>query len=167
MSTQSISPLYGLLLVRLADGAGDAHPGLVLHSPHLTWPFDPQARQLDDLVEVAGLAAAEGLRPVKDLFPPDLPAAARPWTFHLPAASRPARLSGPGGVLAIGQTPYVTREWWSLAVTDGGRCRMLVAACVCLQGAAVPATQAMREAAADGRVFGATINVEFFPASTD
>lgn len=162
---QPLSPAYGLSLIRLgsdADGMA-AWPGLLLHSRTLTWPFDPQARPLDDVAAVQGHAAAAGLHRVDDPFVVQLPAAAG-WTFHLPGLN-PARLSTPFGVVELTRNPHISESWWSLAVAHGARCRLLVAACVAMP--ADPARQSfaahiLTEGAVDGRVAGATIAVEFF-----
>jgi len=162
--TQHLSPEYGLSLMRLADGT-QTWPGLLLHSPTLTWPFDPHARVLDDLADVQGAAHLAGLHRVSDPFGADLPEAGEPWTFQLPTA-RDGQLSGaqlyvPGLAINIDRTPRITDDWWSAAVSNGGRCRMFVAACVVFPDNPADAADVLTDAATHGRVYGATIRVKF------
>lgn len=164
MDPQHLSPEYGLALIRLSgDDDMNAWPGLLLHSRSLTWPFDPHARPLDDLPEVQALAHAAGLHPVTDPFGPHLETSDA-WTFHLPGA-QPARLTSDTLTIEIARPPNIGAHWWSLAVAHGGRCRLLVAPCVALPedtSRAGYTAQILIEGAADGRVFGATIGVQFF-----
>lgn len=154
---------YGLSLIRLGSETGLAWPGLLLHSRTLTWAFDPHTRPLDDVTQVQGHAVAAGLHLIGDPFTDQLPAA-NGWTFHLPGI-KPARLSTPAGVVTIARAPHISESWWSLAVSHGARCRLLVAACVAMPEDPERQTlsaNVLIEAAADGRVSGATIGVEFF-----
>lgn len=162
-----LSPEYGLSLIRLAhtpDADADevmSWPGLLLHSPNLTWAFDPAARQLEDLDDVRGLAAAAGLHQVTDPFGGDLPAATQPWTFRLPTMLHPAQLAAPGMAVDISRAPAITPAWWNMAVTHGGQCRLLVAACVQFPPHPGQAAHTLIEAAAGQLVYGATIKVQF------
>lgn len=159
---------YALSLIRLVKASTElAAPGLLLYSRSLTWPFGPQQRPLTDAADLRPLADAAGLHPVDDPFAGTLPDAAEPWMFHLPTPARPAMIDTPGIQIRLARTPDVTREWWSLAVAAGGRCRMLIAACVAFPseatdtGTATDAGTAILEAATNHRVYGATISVEF------
>jgi hypothetical protein len=163
--TRTVSGQYGLALIRLACWS-TAWPGLLLHSRHLTWVFDPFERPLDDVTDLAALAAVAGLYPVVDPFADELPPATKPWEFCLPTPARRAHLDGPAGIVEVTRNPFVSRSWWSLAVASGGVCRMLVAACVALDPGGEPdepVTDPIADAAAGGRVFGATITVRLYP----
>lgn len=158
----SLSPDYGLSPIRLAAAAGQGTwPGILLHSTHLTWAFDAANRRLDDVAELPALAARKGLHRVDNPFTLDLPLATEPWTFTLPTPRKNAELAGPGLVVTIKRAPKFTQHWWNLAVTQGGRCRMLVAARVAFNADPADSADIMIEAAADGRMYGATIGVEF------
>jgi hypothetical protein len=163
--TRTLSGQYALALIRLA-GRTATWPGLLLHSRHLTWVFDPIERPLDDVTDLAALAALAGLHPIADPFAAALPPATKAWEFCLPTPDRRAHLAGPAGIVEVTRDPLVTPSWWSLAVASGGSCRMLVAACVVLGPGTVPGdpiTDPICDAAAGGRVFGATITVRLYP----
>ncbi len=159
---QQLSPVYGLSLIRLA-GADElmAWPGLLLHSHSLTWAFDPHSRPLSALEDIHALAVRAGLHRVEDPFAADLAAPSEPWTFRLPTPRRPAHLECPGMVVEIGRTPNVTDDWWRQAVIHGGRCRLLVAACVAFPADPAGVADVLIEAATGRRVYGAEIGVEF------
>jgi hypothetical protein len=160
----ALSPHYGLALIVLHGPGGD-WPGLLLHSRQLTWPFDEPQRPLADVAELAAAADRCGLHRVDDLFTDYLPEARSVWAFHLPARNRKAILAGPDGEIEISREPRISDQWWAAAVENGGVCRMLVAACVALDPAA-PSLDQVTAAVDDGRVFGASIPVRFFPEAT-
>jgi hypothetical protein len=180
-----LSPDFGLSLIRLTTTVDEltelTWPGLLLHSKTLTWAFDQHGRALDSPAEVGVLARADGLHQVSTPFDStDLPAPTQPWMFHLPTLRTQARLTrypapvpglrpsdpDPDLVVEVARTPKVTDDWWGLVVTRGAHARLLVAACVQFPddpAATDPADAAgiLTEAARDGRVYGATIGVQF------
>lgn len=161
MPTTHLSPAYGLSPIRL-DGPQGVMPGLVLHSTSLTWPFDPDPRPLSRPGEMTIRAHKIGLWAIPNPFlSPGVRHASKPWTFHLPTPSRPAALDGPEGTVTIDRAPNITPAWWSMAVTAGAKCRLLIAACVRFPDDPAAAADTLNAAALDGRVVGATIAVEF------
>lgn len=163
MHTQMLSTQYALALVQL-HGPNGAVAGLLLHSRSLVWAFDGEDWPLDSVAALAGPAAAAGLHQVGDPFADDLPPATAPWKFCLPGYANLACLRGPLGDITITREPFVSAAWWSTAVMAGGACRMLVAACVAIEPGDTTCTSLV-EAAADGRVFGATIGVQLYPGA--
>jgi hypothetical protein len=160
-SMSALSPHYGLALIVL-HGPGGNWPGLLLHSRQFMWPFDEQQQTLTDVAELAAAADRHGLYRVDDLFADHLPEARSMWAFHLPARDRKAVLAGPDGEIQIDREPNISDRWWASAVENGGACRLLVAACIALDPAA-PSLDQVTAAVTDGRVYGATIPVRFFP----
>jgi hypothetical protein len=159
---QHLSPVYGVSPIRLQSMNG-LWAGLLLHSRSLTWVFDPDAQQLADTTVLPVLAAAAGLHLVADPMHGDVPES-QDWTFRLPTPARSARLHR-GDSFALGFTGKplkIIPEWWSMAVMQGARCRLLAAACVAFPEDDPAATgRIISEAAADGRVVGGTIAVIF------
>jgi len=163
--TAHLSPEYVLAPVRLDSDKGPL-PGIVLHSPTFTWPFDPDPYVLSGPAELVVRAHQVGLWSILDPFAP-VPDADQTWTFRLPNPVRAAALTGPSGVLVIERPPKINAAWWSMAVTQGARCTLLIVACVRFPDAAAGESRAAAAAATlnaalvDGRVVGASIAVEF------
>lgn len=160
MATTHLPPEYGLSLIRLT-GDADAWPGLLLHSRQLTWAFDPDRQSLLDVAAVRTLAGKAGLHQVGDPFGADLHDGTGTWSFRLPTLARAAQLTGPGLAVDITRTPHVTDDWWRMAVTHGSCCRLLVAACVAFPDDPADGAVVLNEAARAGRLYGATIRVDF------
>lgn len=160
MPTTYLSPAYGLSPIRLESPQG-ALPGLVLHSTSFTWPFDPEPRPLSHPGEMTIRAHQVGLWPVPNPFLTHIKQASKPWLFQLPSPSRPAVLVGPQIAATIDRAPSITPDWWSMAVTAGATCRLLIAACVRFPDDPEAAADTLNAVALDGRVVGATIAVEF------
>lgn len=158
-----LSPAYGLSLIRLAGPEPQPPwPGLLLHSRSLSWAFDELAQPLRDPGEAAQHAGTAGLYLVEDPFRPELQAADPPWIFRLPSRRRTAQLMRDDGLtVEFNRQPLITDDWWRMAVSHGGHCRLLVAVCVDFPDDPGAAGDVLNEAAADARVHGATINVEF------
>lgn len=152
---------YGISLTRFAGHGTDVWPGLLLHSAEQALPFDADRRPPVPAVDgVTGRAEALGLYRIDDPFAPDLPAAARPWSFRLPSKAAPAMLTGPDAAVAFSRAA-VSPQWWSLAVQRGGQCRMLIASAVTFPDDPEDSADALAVAAAASRVHGATIAVKF------
>lgn len=160
MPTAYLSPEYGLSPIRLASDKGPPMPGLVLHSHTFTWPFDPDPYVLSGPAELVVRAHRVGLFAVPNPFLPAKPAT-QSWLFQLPSPVRAASLTGPDVCATIDRPPNITGAWWSMAVTGGAKCVLLIAACVRFPDDPAAAADTLNAAAMDGRVVGASIAVEF------
>lgn len=152
---------YGMSLTQLhdPDQLVVAWPAVLLHGPNLTWPFDPDARPLDDVSDLHAAARNAGLHKVTNPFAGELPRAQRDWAFKL---SYPSALTSPDMVVALGERrPNVSENWWCTAVERGGLCRLLIAPCTLFSPEPSVAAQILEAVAADGRLFGATIPIDF------
>lgn len=157
-----LPPVYGLSLIRLASGDGTPPwPGLLLHSRSLTWPLDSLSRPLDLLDDVNILARRAGLSQITEPFTADVPPADPQWTFRLPTLRRNAQLANPSLTVTMSRQPNITDDWWRMAISHGGKCRLLIAVCVVFPDDPAVAAGILGKAAYDGRVYGATIGVEF------
>lgn len=154
-----LPPDHGLSLIQLFDAARKPWPGLLLHSRTMTWAFRPEL-VLQHPTDVCPLAVRAGLHPVADPFSDELPDG-RLWSFRLPTQRRPAALAGPSMLITIDRAPVITDDWWGMAVSHGGRCRLLVAVCVAFPDDPAARAGVLTEAATDGRIHGATIGVDF------
>lgn len=161
-TTFDLSPVYGVSTMRMHSSESDPWPGLLFYSASLTWAFDPYSVPIDDISHLDGRANRVGLHRVEDPFCGPFTDAPDPWQFRLPTAARHAQVTTPEFDIEIARELTITEEWWSMAVTHGGRCLLLTAACVLLpRDAPEVAASALNLAAAEGRVHGATIGVKF------
>jgi hypothetical protein len=169
VQTHQLSPAYGLSLIRLAGGDMlHGWAGLLLHSSNRAWAFDPRTagpvhpddadQHLTDLTDVRVFADLVGLHRVTEPFTEDLGPA--DWRFRFPGEF-PARISGPGFAVEIRRPMNITRDWRLLAGAHDARCRILVAAGISFPNDPAGAADALNDAADAGRVYGATIGVDF------
>ncbi len=152
---------FGIFLSQLhdPDKLVVSWPAVVLHSPDLAWPFDADASLLDDVDDLLPAARHAGLHQVSDPFAPELPRATRDWVFKL---SYPSALVSPDVAVSFGERrPNTSENWWCTSVERGGVCRLLIAVCAVFNPEPTAAAYVLDAVAADNRLFGATIPIDF------